>query len=85
MASVKHSRGVLIVSALMIVGSIPTTAFAISADLAKKCRASTVRAYPHQQAGSRTGTAQAERGFFQNCVAQNGNVEPAPAPANPQR
>jgi len=86
MASAKSSCRWLTVSALLVIGPIPTVALAVTAELAKKCRALTVKAYPPQPAGTRTGTAQAERNFFQNCVAQNGNVEvPAPAPANSPR
>jgi hypothetical protein len=78
--------GLLTVSALLFGGPLPTQAFAISAELAKKCRALTVKAYPPQPAGSRTGTAQAERSFFLSCIAQDGNVEaPVSAPSNPLR
>ena len=60
-------------------------AFAISAELAKKCQQMMIKAHPRVLAGTRTGTAQAQRDFFQTCVENNGNVampaEPSPAPA----
>jgi hypothetical protein len=88
MPSVKKAYGLLFVSALLVVG--PTEAFAISAELAKKCRELTLSVHRRQRAGSRTGTAKAERNYFQNCVVHDGDVEapiplPVPAPANSLR
>jgi hypothetical protein len=90
MPPLKKAYGLLFVSALLVVDTIPTEAFAISAVLAKKCRDLTLRVYRPQRAGSRTGTSEAERNFFQNCVVHNGEVEgpvplPVPAPANSPR
>jgi hypothetical protein len=48
---------------------------AISADLAKKCRALAIQAHPTQQPGSRYGSAQAQREYYQQCIAKDGNVE----------
>jgi hypothetical protein len=90
MPPVKKAYGLLFVSVLLSVAPLPTEAFAISAELAKKCRELTLRLYRPQRAGSRTGTAEAERNYFQNCVVHNGDVEapvplPVPAPANSLR
>ena len=41
----------------------------ISAGLAKTCRALAIKAHPTQRAGSGTGSAQAQREYFQECVA----------------
>jgi hypothetical protein len=43
-----------------------------SAELAKKCREMTVKAYPPVPAGTKKGTAQAERDFFKKCIANRG-------------
>ncbi len=51
-------------------GSGPPTA-----ELAKKCLALAVKAHPVQPAGnSRPGYAQAQRLYFHDCVAKNGNM-----------
>ena len=59
--------------ALALTGSV----YAISVDLAKKCREMAVKAHPPMPAGSRSGYAAAERNFFRKCVAQNGNMDNA--------
>jgi hypothetical protein len=43
-----------------------------SAELAKKCREMTVKAYPPAPAGTKQGTAQAERDFFKKCIENRG-------------
>ena len=78
--------------AAILSGSAAPRAFAISAELAKQCREMMVKAYPPVLAGTRKGTAQAERDFFQNCIANDGKVDmpstqtpavkPAPAPTS---
>jgi hypothetical protein len=47
---------------------------AISADLAKKCRELAIKAHPTQPTGSKTGAEQAQRDYFRNCVANNGDT-----------
>jgi hypothetical protein len=49
------------------------TAGRISAELAKKCRALAIKAHPTERAGSRP-YAQAQRDYFQDCVAKGGNM-----------
>ena len=49
------------------------TAGSISADLAKKCRALAIKAHPTERAGT-IPYAQAQRDYFQNCVAKGGNM-----------
>ena len=48
------------------------SARALTLELAKKCREMAVKAYPPTVVGSRNGTAQKERDYFQSCVAQGG-------------
>jgi hypothetical protein len=81
----------LCVFALLGTGFIPPAsppAFAITADLANKCRAMALKAYPRKLAGSKNGTSGAERKYFQDCVARGGTAPddnnqqtPAQAPA----
>jgi hypothetical protein len=51
------------------------TAGPISAELAKKCRALAIKAHPTKPVGSKNGAyAQAQRNYFQDCVAKGGNM-----------
>jgi hypothetical protein len=52
-------------------------AVAISAELAKTCRALAIKAHPTQPAGSRTASGEAQRRYFQECVAKRGNMQNA--------
>jgi hypothetical protein len=63
------------------IGTTPTEALAISADLAKKCQTMMVKQHPPHAAGSPQGSAKAEREFFKSCIARNGNMDPQPEPA----
>jgi hypothetical protein len=45
-----------------------------SASLAKKCREMTVKAYPPVPAGSKKGTAGAERDYFKRCIEAGGKL-----------
>jgi hypothetical protein len=54
----------------------PAPAVAISADLAKKCRAMAIKAHPPARPGTKP-YAQAERDFFSECVAKNGQMQDA--------
>jgi len=86
-------RNVRVVSALLgVLGQIllvltPTPAGAIDADLAKKCRDMAIKAHPPPMVLGGKPYAQAERDFYKQCVANNGqmpNSTPpkAPAPAD---
>jgi hypothetical protein len=63
---------------VLIVGAsfaMPDPASAISADLAKKCRAMEIKAHPYHQPGSGPGSSQAEREYFQHCIATDGKKD----------
>ena len=45
----------------------------ISAEVAKKCRALAIKAHPTERAGT-TPYAQAQREYFQECIAKRGNM-----------
>jgi hypothetical protein len=49
------------------------TAGPISAELAKKCRELAIKAHPTERAGT-TPCAQAQRDYFQECIAKRGNM-----------
>jgi hypothetical protein len=53
----------------------PDTPKPITAELAKKCRALAIKAHPTQQPGSRYGSGQAQREYYQECIAKGGNME----------
>ncbi|HVY59058.1 MAG TPA: hypothetical protein VHA77_14495 [Xanthobacteraceae bacterium] len=50
-------------------------AAAISAELAKKCRAQALEKYPYYPPGTGTPNVKAQRDYFQKCVDNNGKVE----------
>jgi len=52
------------------------TAGPISAELAKKCRELSIKAHPTERVGSRA-YAQAQRDYFQDCIAKGGNMPDA--------
>jgi hypothetical protein len=63
---------------LMVVGIIqlPTSAFALTAEIAKKCSASKAKQFPPRSignpaAGSAKGSGADERAFFSKCVTEN--------------
>ena len=48
----------------------PVMAAAPTADVARKCRQLAILTHPTQPAGSPQGSAQAQRKYFQDCVAK---------------
>ncbi len=66
--------GLATVTALSLVGASTLAESAISAELAKKCREMAIKAHPPVPAGSRTGNERAQRDYFQQCVARNGDM-----------
>jgi hypothetical protein len=61
----------LFVTIQILLSASPTAA--ISVDLAKKCRDMAIKAHPRAMPGK--PYAQAERDFFRQCVAKNGQIE----------
>src|SRR5215831_17170007 len=49
----------------------------ISAELAKRCRALAIKAHATQPAGTRNAWGQAQRDYFQECVAKSGDKQDA--------
>ena len=72
------------------VGSIAGSASAVTAEVAKKCEALTIKAYPprvpgNPAAGSAKGTGPVERSYFRKCVANGGNMKDQAPPTSPAR
>ena len=49
--------------------------FAISVELAKKCRQLAIKAHPTVLAGNKQGSAQAQRDYYLACIDKGGNVD----------
>jgi hypothetical protein len=74
----KLAKRSFLVVVLALAAYLPTTypSSAISADLAKKCRAMAVKAHPTPPAGSKaSGVEKAQRDYFQACVAKGGEMD----------
>jgi hypothetical protein len=72
-----HGRKPITMLNIGIVIAVATAshpAFAISVDLAKKCRDMAIKAHPFDIAGTKAGSAAAERSYFNECVAKGGNM-----------
>jgi hypothetical protein len=59
---------------------VPTDAWAISLDVAKKCNALLAKQFPPREpgnpaAGSAKGNGQAERDYFKKCVDNGGTMD----------
>jgi hypothetical protein len=82
MNSLRRKRSLIGASAVLAFTLLPTVASSITAELAKKCRAMAITAYPTVLAGNRKGSAENQREFFQRCVDRNGDIAiPAAVPA----
>jgi len=76
MAKLAKSLGAVVV--LTLATYLPATqpASAITAELAKKCRALAIKAHPTPTPGSKkTGIEKAQRDYFRECVAKDGKTE----------
>jgi hypothetical protein len=74
----------LVVSGLVALLLWPAPpASALTAQLARKCRDMAIKAHPPVVAGSRKGTAEAEREYFGKCVASNGSMPGQPGQQEP--
>lgn len=89
MSSIKVLAAVIFAAAVMSATVMP--AAAISVELANKCRSLALKAHPYKLPGEPgAGSAQAEREYFNECVARGGNMPSdssstgaAPSPASP--
>lgn len=76
MTKLAKSFSMLIILTLMAYLPMAQPASAISADLAKKCRAMAIKAHPTPRPGSKsTGAEKAQREYFGECVAKGGKME----------
>jgi hypothetical protein len=79
---VMSKTSMTILLALLCGAAQPLTgnAFALTAEVAKKCEALTAKAFPHRvpgnpAAGSSKGSSAEQREYFNKCVANEGNVK----------
>jgi hypothetical protein len=70
---------VLGISFATLMGAAEKPAGAITAELAKKCRAMAIKAHPYKMPGEGAGSAVAERDYFSACIARGGNMPDASA------
>jgi hypothetical protein len=77
-----ESRSKSIMSAVLLASfvSMPGSASAITVEVAKTCNALITKQFPPRQignpaAGSAKGTGQAQRDFFNKCVANGGKMD----------
>jgi len=82
-------KPILCATLVTLTATMSEAAFALTADLAKKCDAAAFQAYPRQQTGSTVGIAEREA-FRKDCIAKNGNIaqpaaQPQSAPATPSK
>ncbi len=75
MRKILTGLAVFILSAQIFILSAGSSATAITADLAKKCREMAVKAHPPPNPLGNKAYAQAERDFFRECVSKNGHME----------
>ena len=58
----------------------PGTASALDPALAKICREKAIEAHPTKPAGSSSGHAKAQREYYNQCIANEGKMDPEPQP-----
>ena len=64
--------GALALAALL---SAQAPANAITAELAKKCRAMAAKAHPTPRVGTKSGEQKAQTAYFRDCVAKDGKID----------
>ena len=79
-------KGGLFALLLPGIALLPSSASAITAELAKQCNVLLAKRFPPRQAGnpaagSSKGDAQAERDYFKKCIENNGKMDDTNAPA----
>jgi hypothetical protein len=67
------------VGVAVVICAAAKPASAITVELAKNCRVLAMKAYPYKKPGKKAGTAQAERDYFDKCVASGGTMHVEPA------
>ncbi len=60
-------------AAVLAFGAVTPSHAAISAELAKQCRAMMIKAHPTELFGP-AGSAVAQRGYFQECITRQGKM-----------
>ena len=86
MSNLRSKAAIAVALLLVAIALMPADAAAITAEVAKKCDALVAREFPLREpgnpaAGSAKGSAQAERDYFNQCVANGGTMN-GPADKN---
>lgn len=68
----RPSARAMLAVAMTLATAAPASAVTVA--VAKKCREMALKAHPPAPTGSKQGTAEAERDFYNDCVAKNGNI-----------
>jgi hypothetical protein len=75
MTSLIKGLGMLTILGILAASALPRPAAAITVELAKKCREMALKAHPSQRIGSKTGSAQAQRNYYEQCIAKDGKMD----------
>jgi len=65
--------GALLALAALLSAQAPANA--ITAELAKKCRAMAAKAHPTPRVGTKSGEQKAQTAYFRDCVAKDGKID----------
>jgi hypothetical protein len=80
-ASLKRLGALILIIACALPASMKP-APALTAELANKCRSLALTAQPPRRAGTAKGSAQAQRDYYHECIAKEGNMETEQPPPN---
>ena len=75
MSPMRNCVGALITATVLVFVSTGKPASAITAELAKKCRAMAFKEHPPVRAGSKPGAAKAQQEYFRACIAKDGKMD----------
>jgi hypothetical protein len=76
MANLGKYIGTLVIPVLAAYQPLVQPASAITAELAKKCRALAIKTHPTSRPGRKaTGAEKAQRDYFSACLAKGGKIE----------
>lgn len=80
MAAILRQLGALVLIIACVLPASMKPAPALPVELAKKCRSLALKAQPPRRAGTAQGTARAQRDYYRECIAKDGNMQEADQP-----
>jgi hypothetical protein len=78
----RSAKALVALAAVIVICAPDRPASAVSVELAKKCRALMLKSYPYELPGGRKGNSEAQREYFNKCIANEGNMPAEPAKAS---